>query len=372
MTITPDPVPRTTRDLSLDLLKAFSIFMVVFFHNARLTAGSLPDNLSMLLPMAAVPCFFMASGAVFFHRPFEMTKHIRRMIRFYLTIVLWKLLYLVFYHAQGAPLDGSLRTLFSYLFLFQHMGGVGTAHFWFMDAMLTLMLAAPILYLCYHQKGKSRLLPGHDTLFLFLLAVLFFFNQLVTSGNLIAAGLAGLIGKPGWDLTPLGEVNPFSFRYSNYFTYYLLGGLLMEYKARCSSRLAAGLSLAGLLGLLMIKFTQTGSLVWDGIHLLSGYYWISTMLLASGLFLLFTRIPTGRISVLSFLARYAGGATLGIFYLHIPLIFLLTPRLFEPYFPAQGWASNLLESSLIVLISCTITWLWKGAAGIKSSLSRGH
>lgn len=354
------------RNLSLDLLKAFAIAMVIFYHNGQLNPDSITDNILMMIPNAAVPCFFMASGAVFFHRPFDLQKHIHRIIRFYLTVVAWKVIYLMLYWHWGAPRNGSLRELLSYLFLFQHLERVGTAHFWFMDAMLTVMLIAPILYLCFHLPDDAtsandpsrwkKLLPGHSQLLAFLLAALLLFNQLPATGNLILRILCQLIGKPEWNISPLGEVNPFSFRYSNYFTFYLLGGLLMEYKERFTVRSAAVLTLIGSTGLVCIKYLLTGMIRWNGAYLESGYYWLSTILLASGLFLLSVHWNVREHSITGWIAKYIGTYTMGIFYLHIPFIFVLTPVVFAKLQPYNSWLINLAESCLILILSIPVIW----------------
>ena len=368
---TKSDLPRSTaslkaahpRDLTLDLLKAFSIFLVVFFHNVQLNPASVADNIAMLLPSAAVPCFFMVSGALFFSRPFQMRRHLLRTIRFYLVVVAWKAVYLALYQQWGAQTGGSLRSLFAYLFLFQSLDGVGTAHFWFMEAMLTVMLAAPFLYLCFHadssSAGGSRLLPGHSTLLVFVLAVLILFNQGIASGNLLLAAFSRMIGKPALEITQFGEINPLSFRYSNYMTFYLLGALLAEHKKQLSCRTAALLTGGGLLGLLLIKYIQTGSFLWNGLYLDSCYYWCSTMCLASGLFLLFSRLPAVSCRPLHWIAAGVGPCTLGIFYLHIPLLFLLTPAVFSHLTAWNGWLLSTVESLFIILLSLPIIWIGK-------------
>lgn len=367
----------TGRNRSLDLLKAVAILMVIFYHNRQLNPDSMVDNLLMMIPNAAVPCFFMASGAVFFHRPVHMQKHLRKTVRFYLILVAWKAIYLVLYLNWGAPLNGSLRALMSYLFLFQHMDGIETAHFWFMDAMLTVMLVSPLLHLCYHTRSEdettaagvtNRLLPGHSQLLLFVLAVLLLFNQLPAAGNLLIRVLSQLAGKPAWDIAALGEVNPFSFRNSNYLTYYLLGALLIEYKKRIPARTAAILALLGTAGLVCIKYIQTGSFRWNGVYLESGYYWISTMLLAVGLFLLMLRLNIREHTPAGWIAAYAGSSTMGIFYLHIPLIFILTPTVFARFQAYNGWILNLADSLLVAGIALAITWVF---GLMKSAVKKG-
>ena len=348
------------RDLSLDLLKATAIFLVVFFHNMQLNPDSIADNLFMMIGNAAVPCFFTASGAVFFHRPLSMKKQIRRILQVYGVMVIWRSIYLLLYLQWGAPWNGSLRSLCSYLFFFQSMDGIGTAHFWFMDALLAVMLAAPLLYLCYHGTADylppSRLLPGHSTLLVFIMGILLLFNQGPAVGNLLLSGFSRLIGKPAPDISALAEINPFSFRYSNYMTYYLLGALLTEYKKQISGKTAAIFTGGGILGLMLIKYCQTGSFCWNNIHLSGGYYWLSTMCLTAGLFLLFTRIPVQRWPVTSWIARVVGASTLGIFYLHIPLIYVLTPR-FTQIAAWNSWLLNTAESFLIILLALIIIWI---------------
>lgn len=358
------PIETKSRDLSLDFLKAWAIFLVVYFHNAQLNPDSFLDNLSMLFPYAAVPCFFMVSGAVFFHRPFTMKKHISRMVRFYLVMVLWKAIYLAFYVSQGVPFSASLRKLCSYLFLFQSWEGVGTAHFWFMEAMLTLMLAAPLLYFCFHHTDTKDTAASRHLLW-YLLIVLLLFNQIVADGGLLMNLISKLTGKPNWDVSTWGEINPFSFRHSNYFTYYLLGGLLIENKNRLSARKGLCMTVLGVLGLLVIKYLQTGSWLWQDTFLQSGYYWISTMLLACGLFLSVLHLKLPETSIPGQFAKVAGSSTLGVFYLHIPLIFCLTPVLFEPLSTWNCWLINTAETLLICLIALLITRIGKRIPGIR-------
>ena len=153
------------RNLSLDLLKGISMVLVVFFHNAQLNPDSFIDNLWMLACNAAVPCFFLVSGAVFFQRPFHLKRHIERLIRTYLALVAWRGLYLLFYGlGLGAGTGGSLRAFLSYLLTFQSIDGIPTGLFWFMEALLVVLFLAPVLRLC---RENSR------TLTIYLLIILF-------------------------------------------------------------------------------------------------------------------------------------------------------------------------------------------------------
>lgn len=337
------------RELSLDFLKGFAMIMVVFFHNIQLNPDSVADNVFMMLGNTAVPCFFLVSGIPFFSKPFSMKKHLFRIFKIYLVTVAWRLIYMKLYCSFGAPAALSLGTLFSYLFLFQSLPGISTGHFWFMDALITVLLAAPLLKICKDEQPK---------LLLYLMAVLFAFNQLVADGNLFISLIGRLTGRTPWDISAFGEINPLSFRYSNYMFYYLLGAVLWERREKIKNPAGFGgiLTALGLLGLTLVKYIQSGTFRWQGIHLASGYYWTSTILVATGLLFLTSSIKFDRCRFSAWFARNVGGATMGIFYLHIPFIFLLGRDLYPKICAYNGWVLNLTESLFITGISCAITW----------------
>lgn len=348
---------QNARDDSFDFLKGIAIVLVVFFHNIQLNPESLLDNLWMLACNAAVPCFFLVSGALFFSRPFQLKKHLTRIVRFYLVYTFWRAAYFIFYHFHGTPFNGSLRALCSYLFFFQTMPGVETGHFWFMDAMLTVMLAAPFFHICWKE---------HQTLIPFLLGILFLFNQLLAVGNLFFAVVCPLIGKPALDISAFAEINPFSFRHSNYMFYYLLGALLTEseYVNRTPAWFRHDMTppllmIAGLSGLACIKYLESGTFLWQGLPVTSGYYRISTIVLACGAFLQVRRCSIQTKKPLAWFAHTIGTSTMGIFYLHIPMIFLLRPSLFAQLSAYNGWLLNLAESLFIAAAAYAATYIGK-------------
>ena len=344
------PVLNKSRDLSLDFLTGFSMVLVVFFHNLQLNPASVLDNIFVLLANTAVPVFFLVSGALFFHRPFTWKNHARHILQFYLAMIGWKGIYLAAYCSLGVPFPASKRDLLTYLFLFGEVGGIPSGHMWFIAAMLTVLLTAPVLRACMGQDKK---------LILYLMGIFFVFNQLLADVNLFNALLARMAGKGAWEVSAFGEVNPFSFRYSNYLLYYMLGAYLQEKKGRQPTPAWKSVVMVavGLFGLMIVKYLQSGTFRWQGLHLSSGYYWTSTLLAASGIFLLAGKIPFGKSRLLRGFCQIVGASTLGIFYLHMPLIYVLAPALFVRFAPLNGWAVNLMESLLIVAVSCLIVWV---------------
>ncbi len=337
-----------SRDLSLDFLKGVAIVMVIFFHNLQLNPDSALDNLFMICGNIAIPVFFLVSGALFFTRPFAWNRHIRHIAGFYLGMAAWKAVYLVIYSFLGIPFPVSKRELLSYLFFFGTINGIATGHLWFIAAMMTVLLIAPVLKNCMEQDRK---------LAVYLMVICFIFNQLLADLNLLDATLARLIGKDAWGGIPaFGEINPLSFRHSNYILYYMLGAFLREQRAKkeIPLKVSGTMMIMGITGLVLIKYLQSGTFLWRGIHLSSGSYWSSTILAASGAFLLAARLPINRSKWMKGFSQTVGTATLGIFYLHMPLIHILTPVLFVKLTAYNGWLLNLMESLLIAAISCIL------------------
>lgn len=343
------------RDLSLDFLKGISIILVIFFHNLQLNPDSVVDNVFVVWGNVAVPTFFLVSGALFFTRPFCWKRHIRHILHFYLGMAAWKAVYLGIYYFLGVPFPVSKRDILTYLFLFGSVNGVASGHLWFITAMLTVLLAAPLLRLCMEQDKK---------LAIYIMAICFLFNQLLADLNLVSTTFAKLIGKGTWDLSAFGEINPLSFRHSNYMFYYMLGGFLQEKKQEKAVSLKAGAVMiaAGLAGLLIFKYIQSGTFRWQNTHLSGGYYQTPTLFIAAGMFLSAACIPlqgkgawAGKLA--QGFSRTVGTSTLGIFYLHIPIIHILTPRLFQLTAAYNCWALNLLESLGIVAFCCGIVWI---------------
>lgn len=383
------------RNLSLDFLKGISIMLVVFFHNARLNPDSFVDSLWMLACHAAVPCFFMVSGAVFFQKPFNMKRHLLRIVKTYLTLVAWRGIYLLIYGLwKGAGYGGSMRSLLSYLFTFGSIDAIPTGLFWFMEALLVVLLLAPILNLC---RSTSR------TVTLYIMGVLFLFNQLLNDGQFLLTLLSQAVGRTVWNIGNFGAINPFNTFQSNYILYFLLGAELMELKDRlnvipdvrtwrsfrgigghkasiadevplktsfstaqsCHSQSSLSVRfiipsimvVIGLACLTIIRYLQCGTFRWNGTQIVSGYYWCSTMVLSCGIFLMVCQIPVGTVPVLRWFSRNVGAFTMGIFFLHTPLFTLMEKLVLTPLDPLNGWVINLLESCLITAIACAVTWL---------------
>ena len=364
------PAPRRERDLTLDLIKGIAILLVIMVHNmAHLNGESAADMVVMTFSQCAIPCFFMAAGAVYLNGPGDpagfgkkdAVKQFRKIFRVYLELAFWKALYLVIYHSFGAPVPG-MRDILTYVFIFGSLPGVNTSHFWFMEAYITILLIAPLLKEVYLRNRG---------LFLYIAFVLFLFeNGLTGAGLLVRLVCQFILHKEPFLLGGLGAVDPFHFQYSFCIFYYMAGGILYEKRREIPRRHAAALFAAGLLGLILIRYSQYETFLWKGSMIVSGHFWVSTLLMAAGFFLLLTGIPgadgasggadvsgtgSGLPRAAEFFARTVGQSTEMIFYIHMPLLVMIDRILYPRLLPYDGillcLAESLLPAALGVLLS---------------------
>lgn len=141
------------------------MLLVIYCHGVLLPYHSVVGNLMMTLAWGAVPCFVMASGAVLHQsRHFTWQKHGKRLGSMYMTLVCWRLLYLVVYRIAGKITGISLWTCIKYLFFLQDYEGVDTGLMWYMIAYLGLMIVYPITYFLFTggHTGKADYILYHD------------------------------------------------------------------------------------------------------------------------------------------------------------------------------------------------------------------
>ncbi len=89
-------VVKTERVKYLDLIKAFSIILVVFCHYAMLNKNEITDNVLMSMCWLAVPCFFMCTGAIYCNKDLSFDKWKKKLVNTYIVLVVWKVIYFIF------------------------------------------------------------------------------------------------------------------------------------------------------------------------------------------------------------------------------------------------------------------------------------
>ena len=135
------------RRLDCDLLRVLSMLGVVYLHTAsgalRQSIGPLWhfSNLVTSLATAAVPLFFMLSGALLLNQPQTASLHTlfrRRLPKLLVPLLAWSALVLLLMAAMGSP-HAALEQLTSIL------GTPVRTPYWFLYALIVMYLLSPLL-----------------------------------------------------------------------------------------------------------------------------------------------------------------------------------------------------------------------------------
>lgn len=348
----------------LDRIKGFSIIMVVFCHTALLPKDSILGNILMSLAWGAVPCFFLVSGGIMnCSRHFSWKKYFIRLIKIYLVLAVWKLIYLLAYSSVN-DVSFSKETLFKYLFLFGNIENVNTGVMWFMTAYLLALLLYPITWFLFNCGKKGETAAGFLMLISFVggIGVNFvnFFVDILRKMTPVHFPTVERINM----VLPLGD-------YKNFVFYFILGGFLFRYRNEISAFIKSKkllmalpplMVVAGTAGLTVIKFVQTGSFRWNGVYLQDGYGFFSAMVLAVGAYL-FVQIylSSPRMRITDFIGRN----TMGIYYIHYVLLGVCVPFL-EISTDNYSLLLNIAKTVITVIISLAITFVIKKIPLIKN------
>lgn len=350
----------------LDLLKAVSIFLVVFCHFVLLPESA-AANLWMSACWMAVPVFFMVNGALLFARPFQWKKHIRKTIGVYCVFVAWKAVYLLLIPpATGTAVTSGVWQILTYLFLFGELPEIINGHLWFIEALLAVYLVYPVFRLAYEAGKTKGGIGGRALLWFFAAAALFCTDGLysleILGDMLRRAGISF-----GLSFQSLTVFQPFG-KYGNMLGFFLLGALLdgcgkgtsetRSGRAHPVQRLLGCCMLAvGLAALWGVKWFLSGRPEWDGLLLQEGYRHVPVILMAVGLFLLCRDIRI-RTAWLAAAVEALASRTLGIFYVHWLMGWLLVNPLaawFMTHGIAFGVWTNVLKNIVLMVPAFLVT-----------------
>lgn len=142
------------KNYNLEMIRMVSFILVIAIHVSNYFCRAYGDItrgeylFSLVIDTAArlsVPCFFMISGALLLGREEPLDKHIRRIVRFLVALIVWSTVYYLWNtYYMKTPYD--LRDIF-----FQPT----EAHLWYLYAMIPIYLALPFLQvMCRNMSIK--------------------------------------------------------------------------------------------------------------------------------------------------------------------------------------------------------------------------
>ena len=332
-----------------DILKAISIFLVVFCHIVILKYDGYLDNISMLVCWMAVPCFLLVNVAILLNKKLDLKKHYKKVLLIYIVNIIWKIIYLLFYVCINKfdLVNVSKFDLLKYIFLFGNLKNINTDHFYFIKALLAIYIIFPIIHCSFNDEknGKKNL------------GIILIFIIIFTYGiNIIEFIVKYIIKDNRMTFTEIKDVFLFG-KYAIFLLFFVLGGYIHFYREKIEKikhrKLICILAICISLILLAVsKYIINGTFQWKGIYLQNGYDNIATCILSIAFFILVQNLSIKN-KYLSKVFTEIGSSTLGIYYIHIPILTLFSIYLYR-YIYFKGVFINTIKSILVILISYVI------------------
>ena len=333
----------------LNIIKAVSIFLVVFCHYVILRNDGIMDNVCMLLCWMAVPSFILVNGAILLNKKLDIKKHYQKTIIMYIVNVVWRILYLLFYiicfHFDISTI--SKINIIKYVFFFQNLAPIDVGHFYFIEIVLSIYLIFPVIHICFNGN-----MDGKKVLFILMIIIFLFtycINAISFLGNYILEDKR---------VTIEGFGNIFLFgKYARFLLLFILGGFLHLYKEKIKKQkritLLCVITMIVSLGVLVLaKYVMYGTFSWQGIYIQGGYDKISTFTMSVAFFIWMQNVTINN-KVFNKIIEEIGTNTLGVFYLHIPILLILNQFVY-PLITYRGAIANILKTVIVLLISYII------------------
>lgn len=249
--------------------------------------------------------------------------------------------------------------LIEYAFLFGNIDGVNTGVMWYMVSFLVVLFFFPVSQYLFHDGKKGR------KLLFYIMCLMFAGSIMITGGNFVLHLLSRYI-KGAAHLTVDGAKQMMPFTNSaNMLFYFILGGFLFEYREKITQLLEKWhgrtwipvlLIVTGTAGLIMIKYTYTGSFVWGNAYLKDGYLRFATVVLSLGVYLFFmAKERRGAKVLFAGIGKY----TMGIYYLHYLILIFVSKFVFPYLTPYVSFGLNLVKTIVITLLCVLISWIMR-------------
>lgn len=348
--------PSSKRIMYFDYLKIIAIFLVVFIHRSWLDQ-SVSSNIATIICSICVPLFFMVNGALLFHKPFDINKHIKKVIILFISVEIWRIIYFVacILTNQITLQTFSKSQLWYYMCGSLNLDHVPTPHMWFTNTLLFLYLLFPLLKICWDFQKKALY---------FFTFICFLFFQVTEELNVIL----GLITKK-LNITSTitldgfkGTISPLANN-GHFLVYFVLGAILHDiFFIKKNWKLSQNkttlkfvcliLCVLGLIWDFIEKYLQCNSIIWTGVSFLNGYLKIGTLLMCIGIFIIFSQInfTDGCVyTIVSFFSK----RTLDIYYIHMFFAAIALEQIY-PLIHKENIIINSIRSIILILISIII------------------
>ena len=338
-----------------DLIKVIAIILVVNVHYTW-TNGSTISNLSLMLCIIAVPLFFMVNGALLLNKNLDLKKHIKKILIIYTSLIFWKILIFVIFYLLNKVSFPNKIVFIQYLLCYYNLNGVPTEHFWFMYSLLKIYLVFPIIKIA---------IDNNKDIVKYLLVIFFLFGFSVEFLNMLNTYF---IKNANFNVSLISS-SFVPFIESEFLFYFLFGYYLHKkyYKTKITNYCLTTIIITiviSIIGIVALKLLQDGHVYGTYHGIVNKYSKISTMLLASAIFVLLAKLNLKNCKLVNFLGR----KTMNIYCIHMMIAMLLMIYLY-PKINITGFVGNTIKTILVITISVIITEILTKIKPIKKILN---
>ena len=325
----------------IDLLESMAMFAVIFYHSSFYDFNFLQESRSLFyiryyiraFCLFCIPSFFLVNGFLLLNHPFDLKKHVQKIIRVVILTVIWNIitviLIMLIKQEYLSPVDFLLR-------LRRRENGWNT-HLWYMHELVVVYLLFPLIKIAYDTRRDIF------TFFIITMVVFTFGNTLLSFLATMAAHL--FLGENTvYDINWFLDFNPVRNANGVYYVYFCLGGVIMDIGERFRPLRKTWVCILGILG-------STAGLFATGVTLsyISNTIWttyghayeaVFTVTLVISVFSLCRKFNTENERLKKILAAISVN-TMGIYFVHILYI-----QFFWPYVREMA-AMNSVSGTLV-------------------------
>lgn len=346
---------ESKRLVYLDLIKVFAMFLVCFYHFGSLDYAFVEGEAfrpnmnywAILLTTTGVPLFFMTSGALLLNKKFVWKKHSHRIVKTFVLFLIWKFITVLI---LAEKLNTTGYGAFDYINLLftNSFPDVPLNHFWFIYALLTIYLILPVFKYLFDFNRK---------IIYYILFVLFAFAFGLSAIEFFYSVFQWMFGLEAVNIAFLNSTNPFG-DYSYTLFYFLLGGIFGAKesdwltKFRIPALIALGIIGWSAFVVRGVLLTNMNDSLVTGVF--SGYTTISTILIATSIFLLMAKVHIENEWIKKQLCVISNN-TLGIYFIHWIVGYLFITEYYE-LFPAEFLWVNIKKTLILLFASLFIAF----------------
>ncbi len=341
----------------IDLLESIAILFVIIYHSTTYTFdfvhnGSASTYLlyfGRTILSTCVPLFFFANGYLLLNKPFDLKKHIKKIIKIILLIFIWAFLLMPTYLIiAGEPVD--INLIISNILSLDIESGMNL--FWFLGALVCIYVLFPALKALFDTNKKAFVA-------LTIMCALLSFGFIL--GNQVLAFLGILLKHDMGHLEhPIFTMfNPFRGSYGYSFVYFCCGGLIYSYEEKIleikkikRNIISIAVILISCVALFVIGVNCSNSeIIWDVVW--NGYDTVPTFLNVLAIYVLCLSYTKN-----SGLIHHISANTLGIYFMH-GLILRLTRPLIISHDIFCTLPANIVYAVLVLLVCLLICLLFR-------------